>query len=413
MILIKENGVDAWKRSCRNIQFIEGRDISHSVKYPLTKWNETIQCGRISSKSFAEFSLYFHACASRMIGSVSRQLAAKDFYTNVGFTFCESNIYCIYKQNALSLHPVIGKARQKESIKRCQSGRGCPQPCEDWNNECVLGERLPSMPNAGSTFWDRGAKMTKWRTETDKKGSLYCAVLSGLSFKGGGLYNNPAGLYVQQAQLPQTLPVSPAWTWADAQVFDSLQRAGIRDGHYLRNPGPLDGGSRVAGLSLALSLRGGGGGVHAGEPGIAHARSSARQIVSGAAAAADEPLGEMGEGKASDWVWRSNRYHTWQCLVWDPVVRAAYVSGWSSVSRSDRVWRVTCHIRPCQGMCLTDHGDFTPAQCFASTHSVRPARWFQVHIWGLLFTISTSIFPAWLSQKYPEQDGEIRWAATD
>lgn len=55
--------------------------------------------------------------------------------------------------------------------------------------------------------------------------------------------------------------------------------------------------------------------------------------------------GGMGEGKASEWVWRSNCYHTWQCLVRDPVVHAAYVSGWSSVRQSDGVWRVTRHIR--------------------------------------------------------------------
>ena len=65
--------------------------------------------------------------------------------------------------------------------------------------------------------------------------------------------------------------------------------------------------------------------------------------------------GGMGGSKASDWVWRSNCYHTWQCLVWDPVVHTAYVSGWSSVRQSDRVWRVTRQIRPCQRMCLTDH----------------------------------------------------------
>lgn len=56
--------------------------------------------------------------------------------------------------------------------------------------------------------------------------------------------------------------------------------------------------------------------------------------------------GGMGEGKASERVWRSNCYHTWQRLVRDPVVHAAYVSGWSSVRQSDRLWRVTRHIRP-------------------------------------------------------------------
>lgn len=101
--------------------------------------------------------------------------------------------------------------------------------------------------------------------------------------------------------------------------------------------------------------------------------------------------GGMEEGKASEWVWRSNCYHTWQCLVWDPVVHAAYVSGWSSVRQSDRVWRVTHHIRPCQRMCLTDHRNFTPTQCFASTHIVRPTWWFQAHNWGLIYRISSWI----------------------
>lgn len=101
----------------------------------------------------------------------------------------------------------------------------------------------------------------------------------------------------------------------------------------------------------------------------------------------------MGEGKASEWVWLLNCYHTWQCLVWNPVVHAAYVSGWSSVRQSDRGWRVTRHIRPCQRMCLTDHRNFTPAQCFASTHIVRPTyiRSFQANIWGLIYRISTWI----------------------
>lgn len=102
--------------------------------------------------------------------------------------------------------------------------------------------------------------------------------------------------------------------------------------------------------------------------------------------------GGMGEGKASEWVWRSNCYHTWQCLVWDPVVHAAYVSGWSSVRQSDRVWRVTRHIRSRQRMCLTDHRNFTPAQSFASTHIVRPTWSFQVHIWGLIYSTLTPIF---------------------
>lgn len=45
------------------------------------------------------------------------------------------------------------------------------------------------------------------------------------------------------------------------KLFDSLQRAGISSGPYLWNRGSLDGGSRVAGLSLALSPGGGGGDV--------------------------------------------------------------------------------------------------------------------------------------------------------
>ncbi len=137
--------------------------------------------------------------------------------------------------------------------------------------------------------------------------------------------------------------------------------------------GSLVRGSRVTGLSLALSL----GGMCRWTRNksifraqhmlaVVHGRSQAVRLQH------QMYWGGMEEGKASEWVWRSNCYHTWQCLVWDPVVHAAYVSGWSSVRQSDRVWRVTRHIRPCQRMCLTDHRNLTPAQCFASTHNVRP-----------------------------------------
>lgn len=107
-----------------------------------------------------------------------------------------------------------------------------------------------------------GTEGQKWQNEEQKqtrKEAFTVQFWVNYTLKGGEPYNNPTGLYVQHAQLPQTLSVSPQWTWADAKVFDSLQRAGIRDSYYLRNCGPLVGGSRVAGLSLALSLWGGGG----------------------------------------------------------------------------------------------------------------------------------------------------------
>lgn len=124
--------------------------------------------------------------------------------------------------------------------------------------------------------------------------------------------------------------------------------------------------------------------------------------------------GGMGEGKASEWVWRSNCYHTWQCLVWDPVVHAAYVSGWSSVRQSDRVWRVTRHIRSRQRMCLTEHRNFTPAQSFASTHIVRPTWSLQAHIWGLIYSTLTPLFcwiHTFLKSKYAEksEQNSIQW----
>lgn len=152
------------------------------------------------------------------------------------------------------------------------------------------------------------------------------------------------------------------WTSGDVQVFDSLQRAGIGSSPYLCKPPPVmeSGspvwGSRAAGLSLALSL---------GEmcrwtrnKSIFRARHMLAEVHSRPWAVRLQHQMNcvgMGEGKASEWVWCSNCYHTWQCLVWDPVVHAAYVSGWSSVRQSDRVWRVTRHIRSCQRMCLTDH----------------------------------------------------------
>lgn len=72
--------------------------------------------------------------------------------------------------------------------------------------------------------------------------------------------------------------------------------------------------------------------------GTARACSSADR---GAAASGLEGV----ESKASEWVCHSNCYHTWQRLVWDPVVHAAYVSSWSSSGQSDRGWRITHHIR--------------------------------------------------------------------
>lgn len=137
--------------------------------------------------------------------------------------------------------------------------------------------------------------------------------------------------------------------------------------------GSLVRGSRAAGLSLALSLWGMCRWTR--NKSIFRAQHMLAVVHTTSWAVGPQHqmnCGGMGEGKASEWVWRSNCYHTWQCLVLDPVVHAAYVSGWSSVRQSDRVWRVTRHIRPCQRMCLTDHRNFTPAQCFASTHIVRP-----------------------------------------
>ena len=140
--------------------------------------------------------------------------------------------------------------------------------------------------------------------------------------------------------------------------------------------GSLVRGSRAAGLSLAVSLVGmcrwtRNKSIFRAQHMLAVVHS---KIVSCVRLRHQMNCGGMGEGKASMWVWHSNCYHTWQCLVWDPVVHAAYVSGWSSVRQSDRVWRVTRHIRPCQRMCLTEHRNFTPAQCFVSTHIVR-ATW--------------------------------------
>lgn len=53
------------------------------------------------------------------------------------------------------------KRESKKSIKHCQRGQACLKPCEDWNNECVLGEYSPSMPR----FLDKRAQMTKYRRE--------------------------------------------------------------------------------------------------------------------------------------------------------------------------------------------------------------------------------------------------------
>lgn len=119
-------------------------------------------------------------------------------------------------------------------------------------------------------------------------------------------------------------------------------------------------------------------GKWAGEPGI---KASLRHSIGLYKCMADHTLCGCSirwtvlgkeEGKASEWVWCSNYYRTWQRLVWDPVVHAAYVSSWLSVRHRDREWRVTCYIRVCHRVHLTCHRKFSPSQSCGPAYGVKP-----------------------------------------
>lgn len=87
---------------------------------------------------------------------------------------------CKKKQRSLWSRRNGGGERERvqESIKRCQRGWACPLPCEDWNNECVLGEHLPLMPNVGNAFWDQRAQMTKFsKKKNGTHKNRYCCTV--------------------------------------------------------------------------------------------------------------------------------------------------------------------------------------------------------------------------------------------
>lgn len=154
-------------------------------------------------------------------------------------------------------------------------------------------------------------------------------------------------LYISHTPLSLTATLSTEWISSSAKMFNSLQTAGNDSSFYLwytltmMESGSMVWGSREDGLSLALSLEG----EWTGGPGI---KVSSGQHVCAVVLTMElqHHSWRVGvESKASEWVCRSSCYHTWQRLVWDPVVHAAYVSSQSSCGQSDRGWCITHNIR--------------------------------------------------------------------
>lgn len=89
------------------------------------------------------------------------------------------NFFLCKKQSSLQRRRNGGTERERaqESIRRCQRGWACPQPCKDWNNECVLGEHLPLMLNVANAFWNQRAQMTKFSKKTVAHENRYCCTV--------------------------------------------------------------------------------------------------------------------------------------------------------------------------------------------------------------------------------------------